>query len=243
MKNRNEIKRISQINFSGQYWKAVLVTLIVSTIPFFMLWTGSILTLASMYQIFFVFELSLLKTISATISSVALGIILILMQPILMVGNVDIFIDIFENRKTKLLKVFRGFQNFGNALGGMLWMILWILLWSILLIVPGIIKTYSYFMTPYILADCPHVYGPDAVEISKRMMRGYKAKLFVTQLSFLGWFILCGMTLGILWIFYVGPYYNTVMAGYYREIKQAAIKSGRVTLEEFEGAELRPTEY
>ncbi|MEA5004372.1 MAG: DUF975 family protein [Christensenella sp.] len=242
MKKRRKIKRISQVNVSGQYWKSVAVMIIVSVIPFFMMWTGSLITLASLYQTVFVFDLSLLRTVSATISSVALGVILALMQPILAVGNAGVFIDVYKNKGTSIAKAFGGFANFGNALGGMLWMILWIFLWSILLIVPGVVKSYSYFMTPYILADCPHVYGPDAVEISKRMMRGYKAKLFVAQLSFLGWLILCIMTLGTLWIFYVGPYYNTVMAGYYQEIKLAAIKSGAVTQEEFNGAELRPTE-
>jgi len=242
MKKRREIKRIAQINFLGQYWKSVVVVLIVSIIPFFMMWTGTIFTIAALYCTVFIFQLSLVQTVATTISSVLLGIIMVLMQPILSVGAAGMYIDVFESRKTSVWKCLGGFQNFGNALGGMLWMILWIFLWSILLIVPGIVKSYSYCMTPYILSDCPRVYGPDAVEISKRMMRGYKAKIFVAQLSFLGWMVLSVMTLGILWIFYVGPYYNTVMAGYYEEIKRAAVKNGAVTQEEFEGAELRPTE-
>lgn len=242
MKKRAEIKYISQMSFSRQYARAVLVALIVSIIPFFMMWAGTILTVAAMYQSLFIFQASLLRTVAVAISSVALGVIMFLMQPILAVGNAGFFVSVYEEEKTGIARVLSGFQNFGNALGGMLWMILWIFLWSILFIVPGIVKSYSYAMTPYILAECPNVYGPDAVEISKRMMHGYKAKLFLAQLSFIGWMLLCILTLGILWIFYVGPYYSTVMGGYYKEIKRAAIESGVVTQEEFDGAEIRPTE-
>lgn len=97
---------------------------------------------------------------------------------------------------------------------------LWLLL--LLLLIPAIIKSYSYFCTPYILADSPNVAAMDALSLSKKMMEGYKWKLFVAQLTFLGWFLLCGITFGILWIFYVGPYYNATMAGFYDEIKEQA---------------------
>jgi uncharacterized membrane protein len=97
---------------------------------------------------------------------------------------------------------------------------LWLLL--LLLLAPVIIKSYSYFLTPYILADSPNVYATDALKLSQKMMQGYKWKLFVAQLTFLGWFLLCALTFGILWIFYVGPYYNATMAGFYQEIKEEA---------------------
>ena len=97
---------------------------------------------------------------------------------------------------------------------------LWLLLF--LLLIPAIIKSYSYYCAPYILADSPNVGATDALTLSKKMMEGYKWKLFVAQLTFLGWFLLCVITFGILWIFYVGPYYNATMAGFYHEIKEQA---------------------
>ncbi len=96
----------------------------------------------------------------------------------------------------------------------------WLLLF--LLLIPAIIKSYAFFCTPYILADSPNVPATDAIRLSQKIMAGYKWKLFVTQLTFLGWILLSAVTAGILWIFYVGPYYNATMAGFYEEVKNNA---------------------
>ena len=101
---------------------------------------------------------------------------------------------------------------------------LWALLY--LLLIPVIIKSYAYYCTPYILADSPNVPATDAISLSEKIMSGYKWKLFVTQLTFLGWMILSVLTAGILWIFYVGPYYNATMAGFYEEVKNNAKQQG-----------------
>ena len=101
---------------------------------------------------------------------------------------------------------------------------LWLLVF--LLLAPVIVKAYAFFCTPYILADSPDVHATDALKLSSQIMKGYKWKLFVTQLTFLGWFLLCGITAGILWIFYVGPYYNATMAGFYEEVKAGAKAQG-----------------
>lgn len=123
-------------------------------------------------------------------------------------------------------------QNFGRRLGGYLWMQLFIFLWSLLFVIPGIIKSFSYAMTPYILADCPNVKAQDALKISMRMMNGHKGELFVFYLSFLGWLLLSGLTGGILSIFYVSPYMNTALAGYYQELKNFCLGNGVVAAAE-----------
>jgi uncharacterized membrane protein len=113
---------------------------------------------------------------------------------------------------------------FLNGLGAFFLNPLWLLLF--LLLGPVIVKAYSFFCTPYILADSPDVHATDAIRLSSKIMAGYKWKLFVTQLTFIGWFLLCGITAGILWIFYVGPYYNATMAGFYEEVKNNAKEKG-----------------
>ena len=118
--------------------------------------------------------------------------------------------------------------NFFRKLGGMWWMSLWIFIWSLLLIVPGIIKTIAYSMTPYILANCPNVTALDALDLSKRMTKGHKGKLFVMHLSFIGWILLSGLTFGILYIVYVGPYYFTTEAGFFTELRDLAIENGTI---------------
>lgn len=94
---------------------------------------------------------------------------------------------------------------------------LYLFLWALLLIVPAIIKNYSYFLTPYILADDPEEANP--ITRSRELMDGHKLQLFGLQLSFIGWYILGALTLGILTILYVQPYYRQTMANYYEYIK------------------------
>lgn len=94
-------------------------------------------------------------------------------------------------------------------------------LWGLLLIVPGIIKRYSYRMAPYILADRPELSGTEVLTLSRQMMNGHKWKTFVLDLSFLGWNILSALTFGLLGVFYVNPYRQCTNAELYRELKNS----------------------
>ena len=86
-------------------------------------------------------------------------------------------------------------------------------------IIPGIIVSYGLDMVPYILADNPGIGIMDAIKASWNMTKGYKGKLFVLDLSFIGWILLDVLTLGILGIFYVTPYMASTHAAYYEAIK------------------------
>ncbi len=92
------------------------------------------------------------------------------------------------------------------------------LLWTLLLIIPGIIKAYSYSMTYYVLEDNPELSGDKAIEESMRLMSGHKWELFWLHLTFIGWALLCILTLGI-GIFWLVPYMNTAQAAFYENIK------------------------
>ena len=94
-------------------------------------------------------------------------------------------------------------------------------LWGLLLIVPGIVKRYSYRMAPYILADRPELSGTEVLTQSRQMMNGHKWKTFVLDLSFLGWNILSALTFGLLGVFYVNPYRQCTNAELYRELKNS----------------------
>ncbi len=101
----------------------------------------------------------------------------------------------------------------------MLLMDLFIFLWSLLLVVPGIIKAYSYRLTPYIIADDTQISAIDAIKLSEQMMKGHKMEAFVLDLSFIGWHLLSILTLGILEIFYVLPYQSCTNAAFYASLK------------------------
>ena len=99
---------------------------------------------------------------------------------------------------------------------GMFLMGLFTVLWTLLFIVPGIIKAFAYALTPYILVDNPEL-GPNEARLkSIELMRGYKGKLFGLWLSFIGWFLLCILSLGIGFI-WLTPYIRTSFAAFYRD--------------------------
>ena len=90
-------------------------------------------------------------------------------------------------------------------------------LWSLLFVIPGIVAGYSYAMTGYILAEHPELTASEAIEQSKQMMSGNRFRLFCLQFSFIGWDLLCALTLGIgnLWL---RPYKQAAEAAFYREV-------------------------
>lgn len=115
-----------------------------------------------------------------------------------------------------------GFQNgnYKNIVKTMFFKDLYTALWTLLLIVPGIIKHYEYYMVPYLLADSPNMTKEDAFRISKELMDGNKLDVFVLNLSFIGWHILSTFTLGILGVFYVNPYEYATDAELFLTLKQ-----------------------
>lgn len=96
---------------------------------------------------------------------------------------------------------------------------LYLFLWTLLLIVPGIIKSYEYRLIPYLLAEYPQMSREEVFDRSREWMRGNKWKAFLLDLSFLGWRILNVFTLGILGIFYLDPYYHQADAMMYDAIR------------------------
>ena len=98
-------------------------------------------------------------------------------------------------------------------------MTVFIVLWSMLLVIPGIIAAYRYRFAVLNLCENPELGVMEALNMSKAQTSGYKGQLFMLDLSFIGWAILCGLTMGILTI-WVAPYYGQTNVGYFREIKR-----------------------
>ena len=91
-------------------------------------------------------------------------------------------------------------------------------LWTLLLIIPGIIKAFSYALTPYILLDEPELTARQAITRSCEIMQGRRWKLFCLYLSFIGWGILCLLTFGIGFLWLV-PYMNASVAAFYEDAR------------------------
>ena len=128
-----------------------------------------------------------------------------------------------ENTRTDNMNISaleRGFTpKYVRNVGAMLLKSVYIFFWTMLFVIPGAIKTYSYRMVPYILADDPEIGANDAITRSREMMKGNKWRVFVLDLSFIGWFILSMLTCGLVGIFYVNPYVYGTEAALYNALK------------------------
>lgn len=146
------------------------------------------------------------------------GIFQILILP-LEWGLSILFLDLIRGKSLAIENLFDGFKDYGRIMLTLLLQYVYIVLWTVLLIVPGIIKSYSYSMTSFIMKDNKEIKYNDAIELSMAMMHGYKMKLFLLDLSFIGWALLCLCTCGI-GFFFLSPYVRTAHAAFYEDLRQ-----------------------
>lgn len=96
--------------------------------------------------------------------------------------------------------------------------------WSLLLVIPGIYKSYEYRMIPYLLAEDPTMNMDEAFAQSRLLMDGQKWNAFVLDLSFLGWHALSALTCGIVGAFYAWPYVDGTNAALYETLRYGGDK-------------------
>ena len=126
--------------------------------------------------------------------------------------KINVVLDIFKNESLPKVAI------------TMLLKDIFTFLWF-LTIIGGFIKMYEYAMIPYILGDNPKMKWKETFKLSKQMMQGNKWKLFVLDLSFMGWEILSLFTFGLLNIFYVNPYKVATNVELYEILKKNAIEN------------------
>lgn len=133
-------------------------------------------------------------------------------------GLVTYLLHLFRADNSKIEDVFSGFSSFGKTFVLNLLIEIFTFLWLLLLIVPGIIAIIRYSMSFYIMHDNPELSAVEALDKSKEMMDGEKMRLFTLWLSFLGWFILGLISIGIGFI-WITPYYNAAVTAFYEDLK------------------------
>ena len=186
-----EIKSLSKQNLKGNWTEAVLFTLVYG----------------------------LLLGVIGTVASFTLGIVYLLVAGPFILGLHIFFYKIANNaEEAEVSDVFGGFKHFFNAIVLSIVQDIFIFLWSLLLIVPGIIKAFAYSMTYFVYLDDPTLSTTECISKSQELMKGHKWQYFVLNLSFIGWALLCLLTLGIgfLWL---DSYINTAKANFYKMLK------------------------
>lgn len=190
LKLNSELRAVSRTTLSGNWMMAALATLV------YLLIAGGVSSIP-----------------------VAGSVLAIIITYPLAYGFAILFLDLFrEGKPIDIGKLFDGFKDFGRVWGTLILVAIYTILWTCLLIIPGIVKSYSYALAPFILKDEPELKYNAAIEKSMRMMDGYKMKLFLLDLSFIGWMILSVLTLGI-GLLFLQPYMNTARAAFYEDLK------------------------
>ena len=123
-----------------------------------------------------------------------------------------------KNENIKVSGLIEGYKRTGACIALTLLIQIFVMLWSLLLLIPGIIKSLSYSMAFYVLADNPQMSAMEALNESKEIMKGHKWEFFVLNLSFILWILLGAITFGLAFI-YVMPYMRATTANFYNSIK------------------------
>ena len=198
MKTISEYKDMALLSLEGKWGKAAIATLIVFII----------LELFGSSPSFFMDPIP---------SMVLQGVFSLLLLPLVW-GHFIFFLRLIRDENLDYGHLFDGFNQYFRIFLAELLKGIYILLWALLLIIPGLIKEYSYAMTEFILKDNPEMSGEEAICESMRLMQGHKMQLFLLDLSMIGWLILSILTLGIGLLFLL-PYNYTAHAHFYEDLK------------------------
>lgn len=191
MKTNSEIRALARQSLSGNWTMPVIVTLLVFVLS----------AVQSIPYIGFLLSIFVVLPVGFSVE--------------------QLYLRFVRGDKNGLVgKMFDCFNCYGRALGTVLLTTIFVFLWSLLLFIPGVIKSYSYAMTYYIALDNPELGANDCIERSMKMMKGHKGRLFLLDLSFIGWFLLGLLTLGI-GLLWVVPYIQTAHSHFYEELKAA----------------------
>lgn len=157
------------------------------------------------------------SAIYITLAAIVMAVVYFVLGSIISVGYARFNLDLVDRGEPGFETLFGYFSYWKTTAIARLLQSVYILLWSLLFIIPGIIATYSYAMTEFILAEKPDLTASEAIARSKEMMSGNRWRLFCLHFSFIGWDILSSLTLGIgnLWL---RPYKQAANAAFYREI-------------------------
>ena len=151
--------------------------------------------------------------------SVPVNLLSLFLGGVITTGLCKLLLNLATNiEKPKVENLFSYFNIYLKTLGLNILISLAVAIGTILFIVPGIIVALMFSQAFFILAEDSSKSITQCLSESTEMMKGYKADFFVLELSFIGWWIVAALTLGIggLW---VAPYQKLTEANYYLSLK------------------------
>ena len=228
----SDFRTMARENLRGKWKTAILLTIAASflgamtsattLIEFkFESETGVVVELLGEYS-FTILQAGPIATILAVLSLIW-GVLILVIGGAMTLGYYQFHQNLARNEEAELNtlfvhkeKLWHGFCI--NFLQG-----LYIVLWTLCLVIPGIMAAYSYSMAHYIANDHPEMTANEVIAASKEMMHGHRWRLFCLEISFIGWELLAGLTLGIA-SFAVAPYLETARAFFYQDLLDNGVR-------------------
>ncbi len=212
--NRIDLKEKAKVAFKANYSSSVVAALVLTVLAAALIGTNVNVDINNADT-----DVSAAVVGTGAVVALVFSLINVFIFNPLKVGGY-LFFKKNNQEKAELNELVYAFKNnYANSMVTTLLTDVFLVLWSLLLIIPGIVKSYSYAMVPFLIADNPDLQPMEVIKKSKQMMNGYKWQAFVLDLSFVGWQLLSMLTLGILGLFYVNPYYYQTKAGLYEFLK------------------------
>ena len=217
----SDYRRIARENLAGNWGKSILVTFVAAV--FGALLTGVSFSFNIDAEILAELPATLQRYVALLVSIMSfLGLVQFIVGGTVQLGYTKYLLNQYNKASFDISNLFSEFDRFTqgflqNFLRG-----LYVFLWSLLFVIPGIVKSYSYAMTPFIMAENPDMTANEAITASRELMDGHKGELFILDLSFFGWALLNLLTLG-LGSLALNPYMNAARAAFYKDITAPSI--------------------
>lgn len=211
-------RRIARENLAGNWWLSVAVAFVAG------LFGATIVTGGASFNLNIDEELlyempPIVLTYLKIVGSVGgiLGLVQFILGGTIQLGYATYLLKQYDREHFEFADLFSQLSRIGQGFAQAFLRGLYVFLWTLLFIIPGIVKSFSYAMTPFIMAENPNMTANESITASRQMMDGHKGELFWLELTFIGWSLLCIFTLGIGNLF-LNPYTNAAQASFYRNL-------------------------
>ena len=210
---RSELKDQSKALIAKNYWGMVGAGLAMAVATGALIRNTSSITAGNEEAVEGVRSLTLFASLLGTAISVA--IVLFVFHPLEFGASKYFLKNIDGQAKGTLFDGFRQ-ENLSHAISVYFYRNVMIALFALLLVIPGLIKSYEYYFVNFLAVDHPELSGKELCAISKQMTNGSKWNLFVLDISYILWEIAAVLTGGLVGIFYLYPYRYQTRANAYR---------------------------
>ena len=212
----SDYRRIARENLAGNWGQSILVAFVAAL--FGALLTGSSFSMDIDASVLSKLPMFIQRYVAlmAKIAGV-LGIVRFVAGGTVQLGYTQYLLKQHNKAAFDIKDLFSEFHRFSQGFLQSFLRELYVFLWCLLFIIPGLVKIYSYAMTPFIMAENPDMTANEAITASRELMDGHKGELFCLELTFFGWMLLNVLTLG-LGSLALNPYINATRAAFYKDI-------------------------